>query len=134
MGVVETCRSQVQRDRTVTAEVVFLNHSVAPIAVKQFDGAHADGQVIRAYITKTQSIPDINTHISHSQQSQHQSNGTSNIIQSNGQNINGRASSSSSNQSSHENWDGYVEIMNYFQFFFKYSNTNFSCFIIFYFS
>lgn len=67
IGAVQRCRTQVQRNGTVTAEVVFLDRNVAEIAARQFDGAQADGQTISAQVTKIQSIPDTEVYVGMSQ-------------------------------------------------------------------
>lgn len=55
-GAIEKCYAQLQTNNTVWAEIQFVNRTVADMAVEQFDGASADGQIIRAYVTKTPSI------------------------------------------------------------------------------
>lgn len=60
LGTIERCSSEIQSDNTVSAEVLFLNRTMADLAVQQFNGAMADGQIIRASITKSPTILYIN--------------------------------------------------------------------------
>lgn len=52
LGAIEQCATHIQENNTVNAEVLFLNRSVANAAVRQFDGAMADGQILSASISK----------------------------------------------------------------------------------
>lgn len=56
LGAVEQCATNIQENNTVTAEILFLNRSVANVAVRQFDGAMADGQILSASVSKTPTI------------------------------------------------------------------------------
>lgn len=48
MGTVLHLKTQIQADESVTAVVVFLDPALADIAVQRFNGAVADGQVLKA--------------------------------------------------------------------------------------
>lgn len=59
IGRVSQCKTLVQRDGIVTAEVLFQEAELAVQACEKFDGANADGHIIDAEIRRISIAPPL---------------------------------------------------------------------------
>lgn len=65
LGPVDSCRSEEIADGSVTAEVTFADSQIARVAHEKFNGARADGRVVRTKIVKVSQIAESKAYVPH---------------------------------------------------------------------